>query len=155
MLKKGCDTALAPHRIQKAVAATSEDKTRSIIVHGLEVSPGSSEELLSELWSELEKKPVVKSTQRFGTYTEGRTRPLKISLSSRDMQLNVLRKKASLRASEKFSRVYISPDLTPEERKIRGGLVRKLKEMKEQNPAKNYRIQRGEVVEVPAAPGTQ
>ena len=155
MLKKGCDTALAPHRIQKAVAAASEDRTCTIIVHGLEDSPGSSEELLSELWSELEEKPVVKNTQRFGTYIEGRSRPLKISLSSRDMQLNVLRKKASLRASEKFSRVYISPDLTPEERKIRGGLVRKLKEMKEQNPGKNYRIQRGEVVEVPAAPGTQ
>ena len=48
-----------------------------------------------------------------------------------------------MRAFEKFTKVYISPDLTPEERKIRGGLVRKLKEMKEQNPARNYRIRRG------------
>ena len=146
VLKKGCDTALAPNRIQKAVAATSEDKTCTIIVHGLEDSPGSNEERLSELWSELEEKPVVKNTQRFGTYIEGRTRPLKISLSSRDMQLSVLRKKARLRAFEKFTKVYISPDLTPEERKIRGCLVRKLKEMKEQNSARNYRIRRGKMV---------
>ena len=155
VLKKECDVALAPQRIHKAVVAASEDKTCNIIVHGLEDSPGSSEGQLSELWSELEEKPVVKNIQRLGTFIEGRTRPLKISLSSRDMQLSVLGKKARLRACEKFSRVYISPDLTPEERKVRGDLVRKLKEMKEQNPAKIYRIQRGVVVEVPSAPGTQ
>ena len=71
------------------------------------------------------------------------------------MQFCILRKKAKLRESEAFSKVYISPDLSSEERKARGELVKKLKEAKGQNPEKNYRIQRGVVVEVPPAPGTQ
>ena len=47
-----------------------------------------------------------------------------------------------------LSRVYISPDLTSEERAARGVLVKKLKEEKEKSPEKSFRIKGGEVVEV-------
>ena len=155
VLKDKCDVALSPRRIQKAVIAASEDRTCNLIVHGLQDSNESSEEQLAELWAELEEKPVVKSVQRIGNFTEARSRPLKISLASRSMLICILRKKAKLRDSDTFSRVYISPDLSSEERKARGELVKKLKEVKGQNPEKNYRIQRGVVVVVPPAPGTQ
>ena len=138
--------ALAPRRIQKAVIAASEDRACNLIVYGLQDSSENSEEQLAEFWAELEEKPAVK---RIGNFTEARSRPLKISLASREMQFCILRKKAKLRESETFRKVYISPDLS------RGELVKKLKEMKGQNPENNYRIQRGAVVEVPPAPGTQ
>eukprot|EP00116_Pleurobrachia_bachei_P009589 sb/3469851/ len=64
------------------------------------------------------------------------------------MQSGVLGKKSRLRQSDLFSRVYISPDLTAEERVARGILVRKLKEEKERSPGKSFRIKGGEVVEI-------
>ena len=77
VLKKKCDTALAPHRIQRAVAkaAVAEDRTCNIVVYGLKDSPGAAEECLPDLWSELSEEPVVKGTQRLGSYSEDKTRP--------------------------------------------------------------------------------
>ena len=148
VLKKQCETALAPSRIQKAVAAASEDRSCNIVIYGLADSPGDEEELLPELWTTLEEKPMVKSAQRLGRFTAGHSRPMKISLASREMQSCILGKKTRLRQSELFSRVYISPDLTSEERAARGVLVKKLKEEKEKSPGKSFRIKGGEVVEV-------
>eukprot|EP00116_Pleurobrachia_bachei_P006573 sb/3466835/ len=153
VLKKECETSLAPQRIQRAVAAASEDRSCNIVIYGLTDSPGDKEELLPELWTTLEEQPLVKSSQRLGRFTAGQTRPLKISLRSREMQLCILGKKTRLRQSDLFSRVYISPDLTAEERVARGILVRKLKEEKERSPGKSFRIKGGEVVEVSS--GTQ
>ena len=152
VLKKGCDTALAPQRIQRAVAAASkaEDRSCNIIVYGLPDNAEGNEDLLPELWTTLTEKPLVKSAQRLGRFSEGQTRPLRISLASRETQSCVLSKKTRLRQSEVFSRVYISPDLTPEERVARGILVKQLKEKKEQCPGMSFRIKGGEVVEVPS-----
>lgn len=148
VLRKECATSLAPQRIQRAVAAASEDKSCNIVIHGLTDSPGDEEELLPELWTTLAEKPMVKSVQRLGRFTAGQTRPMKISLGSREMQSCILGKKTRLRQSELFSRVYISPDLTSEERAARGVLVKKLKEEKEKSPGQSFRIKGGEVVEV-------
>ena len=152
VLKEQCDTALAPHRIERAVAkaavTVAEDRTCNIVVYGLKDSPGAAEEQLSEMWSELSEKPFVKCAQRLGRYSEDRSRPLKITFSTRETQLQILRKKTKLRDSEVFGRVYISPDLTPEEREARGILVKELKERKAQNPGKSYVIRGREVVEV-------
>ena len=155
VLQKGCATALAPHRIQRAVvAATSaEDRSSNIMVYGLPDTPGSEEALLPELWKALEEKPAVKSAQRLGRFSDGRTRPLRISLANRDTLMSILRKKTQLRKSEGFTQVYLSPDLSPEEREARGTLVKELKKQREENPEKNYRISGGKVVEVSS--GTQ
>ena len=153
VLKRECETALAPNRIQKAVSAASEDRSCNLVIHGLTDSPGDSEELLPELWNTLGEKPLVKHAQRLGKFSAGQTRPLKLTLRSKEVQSGILGKETRLRQSELFSRVYISPDLTAEERVARGILVRKLKEEKERNPGKLFRIKAGEVVEV--SPGTQ
>ena len=100
------------------------------------------------MWSELSEKPFVKCAQRLGRYSEDQSRPLKISLATRETQLLILRKKTKLRDSEVFGRVYISPDLTPEEREARGILVKEMKERKTQNPGKSFVIRGREVVEV-------
>ena len=155
VLKKECETALAPNRIQKAVAAASEDRTCNIVIHGLTDSPGENEELLPELWTALGVKPLVKRTQRLGKFSAGQTRPLKLTLRSKEVQSGILGKKTRLRQSDEFSRVYISPDLTAEERVARGILVKKLKEEKERNPGKLLRIKAGEVVEGLSAGGLQ
>ena len=153
VLEKECKTSLAPQRIQRAVAAASEDRSCNIVIYGLTDSPGDKEELLPELWTTLAEKPLVKSAQRLGRFIAGQTRPMKISLASKEMQSCILSKKTRLRESELFSRVYISPDLTSEERVARAVLVKKLKEEKERSPGKSFRIKGGEVVEVSS--GTQ
>eukprot|EP00116_Pleurobrachia_bachei_P006629 sb/3466891/ len=153
VLKKECETVLAPSRIQKAVAAASEDRSCNILIYGLTDSPGDSEELLPELWTTLAETPLVKRAQRLGKFSAGHSRPLKLTLASKEVQSGILGKKTRLRQSDLFSRVYISPDLTAEERVARGILVRKLKEEKERSPGKLFRIRAGEVVEVSS--GTQ
>ena len=148
VLKRECETALAPSRIQKAVSAASEARSCNIIIHGLTDSPGDSEELLEELWTTLEVKPLVKNAQRLGRFSADQTRPLKLTLRNKEAQSGILNKKSRLRQSDSFSRVYISPDLTAEERVARGILVKKLKEEKERSPGKQFRIKAGKVVEV-------
>ena len=39
VLKKGCDTALAPQRVRQAIVVGTEDRTSNVIVHGLTDEP--------------------------------------------------------------------------------------------------------------------
>ena len=69
-------------------------------------------------------------------------------MRSKDTVSQILAAKASLKDSESFNRVFISPDLTTEQREERGRLVVELKERREREKDKRFSIRKGTVVEL-------
>ena len=63
--------------------------------------------------------------------------------------MSILSKKTRLKRSDKFDKVYISPDRTLEERNERRQLVDRLKDMVQSSPGKHYFIRGKEVIEAP------
>ena len=59
------------------------------------------------------------------------------------------RKKYLLKGSEKFKRVFLSPDRTIEERKERKTLVSRMKAMIQGSPGTHFIIRGNEVLEAP------
>ena len=74
-------------------------------------------------------------------------RPVKVVLRNRDAQQSIMMKKAKLRGTEKYKRVYISPDRTLEERNERKLVVDRLKGMANRYPDKHFIIRGNLVVE--------
>eukprot|EP00116_Pleurobrachia_bachei_P011356 sb/3471618/ len=149
VVKKECATALAPKKIQSALVAASDDRDCNIIIHGLEELNDKSDELetqVKSIFAELEEAPVVTSLVRLGKQSET-ARPVKVVLRNRDAQKSILSKKSQLRGTEKYDKVYISPDRTPEERSARKQMVERLKQMAKRYPDKHYIIRGNEVVE--------
>jgi len=152
ILEKGCASALAPKKIQTAIAAASEDRGCNIIIHGLEELNDKSDELETQLkclFAELDEAPKVISMGRMGKRSQT-ARPVKVVLRNRDTQTAILRKKSCLKGTEKFSKVFISPDRTLEERNERKKLVDRLKDMIKKSPDKHYAIRGKDVVEIPS-----
>ena len=151
VLEKECASALAPKKIQSAIVAASEDRGCNIIIHGLEESRNSGVELETQIKSllfELEETQNVKSAERLGRQSLT-ARPVKVVLENRDAQMSILSKKIRLKRSDKFDKVYISPDRTLEERNERRQLVDRLKDMVQSSPGKHYFIRGKEVIEAP------
>ena len=149
VLEKNCATALAPKKIQSALAAASDNRGCNIIIHGLEELNDKYEELetqVKSLFAELEEAPVLRSLERLGKQSQT-ARPVKVVLRNRDAQQSIMMKKSKLRGTEKFKRVYISPDRTLEERKERKLVVDRLKGMANRYPDKHFIIRGNLVVE--------
>ena len=75
-------------------------------------------------------------------------RPVKVSVASSAHVFQILRAARKLKDSERYKKVFISPDRTPEERKIRREAVASLKKMSEEDPGKRHYIRAGKVVTV-------
>ena len=153
VLEKECASALAPKKIQSAIVAASEDRGCNIIIHGLEELKNStdSDELetqIKSLFSELEEAPKVESVERLGKQSSS-ARPVKVVLRSKTAQMSVLSKKSRLKGTDKFRKVFISPDRTVEERKERKKLVVELKDMVKRSPGTHYIIRGKRVLEAP------
>ena len=72
-----------------------------------------------------------------------KARPMVATLASRENVVTLLRKAKELRESENFSKIYLAPDRTFEEREERRRTVEILKRLKADNPTKQYVIRRG------------
>ena len=153
VLKKGCDTALAPQRVRQAIVVATEDRASNVIVHGLCDDPTEN-----NLDLEHDIKGVfnymgtcitgICSMKRLGKYKEGSDRPVKLRLCGREFRDQVLSSKKALKNSDRHKNVYISPDRSPEEREERRKLVVALKERKGAEPEKTFGIRGGKVEEV-------
>ena len=148
-----CTTALAPSKIRAAVssAAVKQDTSCNLILYGMiekeeEDLRGMVKEVLGSLTPP--QVPVLEGFGRIGRKVEGKERPVKIKLRSKDTVSQVLAVKTSLKDNASFSRVFIAPDLTSEQRLERGKLVCELKERREREKDKRFCIRKGTVVEL-------
>eukprot|EP00116_Pleurobrachia_bachei_P005284 sb/3465546/ len=148
-MKQTCASALAPTKIRAALSSAAVDRSANLIVYGLAENDDSSDtNKLKELFEHLAEAPVLSEVSRLGRTSDGRVRPVRVVLRSRETARAILGKSAQLRDSETFQSVFISPDRTVEERTERRDLVARLKEKREKEPEKMFRIRRGSVVEI-------
>ena len=150
VLQKSCDTALAPQRVRRAIAVATEDRSSNIIVHGMSDSPSEDSGALKVSVGNLIRKlgqdeGNVVSMERLGVFKEGSVRPVKLCLKGKLARDKVLQCKRSLRESDRYKDVFVSADLTQEERVERRRLVCELKERRAADPGKTFFIKGGKI----------
>ena len=82
---------------------------------------------------------------RIGRSTNGRPRPLLVTLLDDSSRRYILQNAKSLRNNSTYNNVYISPDLTPKEREINRQLHTELKRRKQAGET-NLMIKRGKII---------
>ena len=146
-VKETCTAALAPSKIRTAITSATGDRSSNLIVYGLEENTGSDNDKLKVLFTALDEAPVLSRVERLGKAGGEGVRPIRVVLRSRETARTILGKSARLKDSDNYKTVFISPDRTLEERLERRELVAKLKEKKESEPDKSWKIRNGSVVE--------
>lgn len=147
-VKESCMSALAPSKIRTAIASASEDRSTNLIIYGLSEPNDSTDcDRIKGVFQELGEAPVVSKVERLGR-SGVQVRPVRVVLRNREAARTVLRKSAQLKDSEFYQTVYIAPDRTIEERTERRALVARLRERRELEPEKVWRIRRDSVVEI-------
>ena len=131
--------------VVKTVVA-EEDRSRNLLVFGL---PDDEEEQLEETISEVletvGQKPKIE-VQRLGKKkTSTSTRPVKVRLSSSLIVHQILDNARKLRLSAKFKTVFLSPDRSIEERKVRKELITNMKAKALSEPDKKFYIKEGQI----------
>ena len=131
--------------VVKTVVA-EEDRSRNLLVFGL---PDDEEEQLEERISEVletvGQKPKIE-VQRLGKKkTSTSTRPVKVRLSSSLIVHQILDNARKLRLSAKFKTVFLSPDRSIEERKVRKELITNMKAKALSEPDKKFYIKEGQI----------
>ena len=158
VLQKKCDSALAPKRVQRAIENATEERCNNIIIHGIPDCEGEEQADLEYYVNKVVGRASgsivgVLGFGRIGRYREDSDRPVKLRLSGKAIRDELLSNKAQLRTWEVTKDMYISPDLSIEEREVRRRLVVELKKRKEAEPGKKFIIRGGKVVEKPEGPG--
>jgi len=110
-----------------------------------EQEPELVDNQITELFHEIDEKPSFEAF-RIGLQTEKeKIRPVKISLRNAETVHRILTKAKNLKNSEKYRKVYISPDRTLEERRKHKQLVAEMRQLATDNPDQNFFIFRGEI----------
>ena len=108
----------------------------------------SDEDLVDEIFSVVGENPNTEfKCSRIGMKrSDDRGRPIRVTLRSADAVRDVLSGAKALKPilapeySFKFSQLYLSPDRTDEERKVRKKLVQEMKEKIKADASKRYYI---------------
>ena len=125
-----------------------EDRKKNLILFGLgEEDDESLKDKVSEVLLEVNQKPQLRQVVRLGQPT-GRCRPVRVSLESSDTVHSILKESTKLKSSTVYSKVFISPDRTPEERIKHNELVREMKSKIQSDSSKHWKINKGKVVVV-------
>ena len=144
---KPISTANLKEAVKSAVA--EDDKSRNIMIFGkAEAENENVGEVVAEVLNDLNEKPRPIECLRVGTTTEGKPRPIKVKLSSRDSVANILRKAKLLRDSSYNRATFIGPDRSKEERIAHKSLVEKMKLKIKEEPKNYHYILRGMIISV-------
>ena len=90
-------------------------------------------------------KPQLRDCCRIGVRVPGKIRPVKVTFSSKDDAKLTIQGGKNLKTSEKYGKVFIAPNRTPEERLKRRKLVQLLRKKKTTEPEKQHFIYRDTV----------
>ena len=140
---------ISPAEALKTVVKTvvaEEDRSRNLLVFGL---PDDEEEQLEERISEVletvGQKPKIEVEGLGKKKTSTSTRPVKVRLSSSLIVHQILDNARKLRLSAKFKTVFLSPDRSIEERKVRKELITDMKAKALAEPDKKFYIKEGQI----------
>ena len=157
VVSRNCAAAVAPPRLKAALnlvsspekqSADESEKQQNLMIFGLSELEEESglEAAVTNILEEIGQKPPLTSCTRVGVRTEGRTRPVRATVASREILTNILRKARELRKSTTYSRVYLAPDRTLEERLERRKTLETIQRLRKNNPNRQY-IMRSGVIE--------
>ena len=150
-VSKSCSAALAPKKIQTAVrnVAAKTDRSKNIVIYGVDEKQGESlDTKVKEILAEIDEKPRVQDVCRLGQVSEGKCRPIKLSLSSPDHVSEVLRKAKRLRDVDGYKSIYLCPDRSVEERKAFRKLLDELKAKRNTDPGGVFVIRNNKIAKV-------
>ena len=125
-----------------------EDRKKNIILFGLgEEDNESLKDKVGKVLLEVNQKPRLRQVVRLGQQM-GRCRPVRVSLENSDTVHSILKDSTKFKTSTMYSKVFISPDRTPEERIEHSELVREMKSKIQSDSSKHWKINKGKVVSV-------
>ena len=133
------------------------DRSRSLIVYGAKEGKGEhTPEIIEDLLLAIneENKHQVLGSPRIGIVKPDseRPRPIKVTLGSADSVKQLLSKAKTLKSLygsyEMFSKFYLAPDRTREERDHHRKLVEEMKSLISSEPSKHHYIRNGKIVSV-------
>ena len=154
VVSNNCAAAVAPSKLQAVIQRTvspvrdvaeDTDRNRNLLIFNLEEDEDeeSPDAAVTELMEELNEKFSFSDCKRIGTRSEGKARPVIAKLASRDSLLVLLRKAKDLKKSESFSKVFLGPDRTIEERAERRRTLETLQKLRVENPSRQYVLRKG------------
>ena len=150
VLSQNCAVSMAPRKIQYAVRkATSspevEDRSSNLMIFGLPEETGQNnvEDSVKGVMESLNEKPVISKCSRVGAAADGKVRPVVVSLNSRETLISLLRKARELKTTTAYSKVFLEPDRTLEQRVERKRTLKTLSELRRSHPEGRYVIRGG------------
>jgi len=135
-------------KIKEAVksAVAEDEKSKNFMIFGKEEAPNEDiVTTVAEIMEDLNEKPRVMECTRVGTSERGKSRPIKVQLTSSDAVSNVLRNAKLLKNSCNNKATFIGPDRSKEERAEHKKLVDKMRTMMEDQPDKYHFIRGGAI----------
>ena len=137
-----------PATLKKVVKSVvkEEDRSKNVIIFGLAENEGENlEESVNEVFEQIGLKPTLQACRVGRVIKEKSKRPVKVSLSSSCAVHQVLSQVRKLRQSARFSKVYVRPDRSEEERIQDKLLVHELLKRRESEPGKLHFISAGTI----------
>ena len=122
-----------------------EDRSRNVVVFGLAEEDGENiTGRVEELFDAIDHKLKVEGC-RLGRKKNDSIRPVKVILSSSTVADQIVACSRRLRLVEKFRNVFVSPDRSPDQRRVQKELVTKMKERMDKEPGKKFYIRDGQI----------
>ena len=154
IVQKNAAPHITPTTLREAVRSfvVEEDRSRNIMIFGKEDS--AKEELsrtVTEVFEDMAVKPRLIECRRVGTVKTGKSRPIKVKLSSSDAVFDVLLNAKVLKTSDRNRLTYVSPDRTEQERGAHKSLVVRMKEKMKNEPGLYHCIRGGRLTSVKRA----
>ena len=122
-----------------------EDRSRNVVLFGLlEEDEEDVNGRVAEVFESIGHKPKVES-YRLGRKINDSIRPVKVILSSSTVAAQITSCSRRLRQVEKFRNVFVSPDRSPDQRRVQKDLVKEMKGRMEREPDRKFYIRDGQV----------
>ena len=97
--------------------AEEEDMSRNLVIFGIAKEEGEYlENKLCSVFQVMGEKPRVVEAVRLGQRETNKSRPIRARFGSSESAHQILRRASTLKQSEEYSSVYISPDRTLKQR---------------------------------------
>ena len=121
---------ITPAAIQRAVKdmADVEERSKNVVISGLDEQDSESiEKRVAEIFEAVDEKPQLETVSRVGKKTADNNRPVIVQFRSDSTTTGILRKSQTLRNTENFRKVFVSPDRSIIQRNKHQQLVAEMK----------------------------